>query len=56
MSQYDAKGRLINREYYSYEFDSTGNWIRRKMSKLHGSEGNLTYEPFEVNYRTISYY
>lgn len=56
MSHYDAKGKLVDREYYSYEFDATGNWVKRRTSKFFRSSDTYNYEPFEVNYRTISYY
>ena len=56
MSQQDGSGKLVDRQYYSYEFDATGNWVKRRTSKFLRSDGNYSYEPFEVYYRTIAYY
>jgi hypothetical protein len=64
---YDNKGNVkeaINhppfgkdgRYSYEYKFDSTGNWIRRASSKWVTKDGKSYFEPFEITYRSITYY
>lgn len=66
--QYDADGNIIemvvrgddgsilNKEKYEYQFDEFGNW--KKMTALFAvyENGTVSYEPFEITYRTITYY
>lgn len=54
--EYDAKGGLVGQQSYSYELDSTGNWIKRITSTQGTSNGKPVSEPAEVTYRTIAYY
>ena len=55
-AEYDAKGGLVGKQGYSYELDSTGNWIKRITSSQGMSDGKPVSEPAEVTYRTITYY
>jgi len=55
-AEYDAKGALVGQQSYSYELDSTGNWVKRTTSKQVYSNGKQVMEPAAVTYRTISYY
>lgn len=55
-AEYDAKGALAGKQTYSYELDSTGNWIKRITSAVGMSNGKTYIEPAEVTYRTITYY
>jgi hypothetical protein len=65
---YDAAGRLEEKMQYddgrttpserthSFEFDSTGNWVKSTISKPRKRSGKVSLEPVEVTYRTITYY
>ena len=55
-SEYDPKGALVGKQAYSYELDTTGNWIKRITSTLGMSNGKPVTEPAEATYRTITYY
>ena len=55
-AEYDPKGGLVGKQVYSYELDSTGNWIKRITSSHGMSDGKPVIEPAEVTYRTITYY
>jgi hypothetical protein len=51
-----ADGRLRYTFTYEYlEFDSKGNWTKRKKSKLANKNEQAQFEPFEITYRTITY-
>jgi hypothetical protein len=53
---YQADGSLRYKFTYEYlEFDSKGNWIKRKSSKPNKA-GQAQYEPDSITYRTITYY
>ncbi len=66
--RYDAKGNLIemtvkgndgsilNKETYEYQFDEFGNWKKMTASVAVSENGSIGYEPFEITYRTITYY
>ena len=55
-AEYDPKGGLVGKQSYSYEPDSTGNWIRR-ITFSHGTSNGKSYiEPATATYRTITYY
>ena len=56
MTMRDDKGMIINRESYSYEFDSIGNWTKMVTSLVLFENGELKREPVEVTYRTFTYY
>lgn len=56
MTMRDDKGMIINRESYSYEFDSIGNWTKMVTSLVLFENGELKREPVEVTYRTLTYY
>lgn len=55
-AEYDAKGTLVGQQSYTYELDSTGNWIKRTTSTQGVSNGKTISEPAQVTYRTITYY
>jgi hypothetical protein len=65
---YDSKGNEIEAEKdaadgtlgwkrtYEYDFDSTGNWIKRTTKELTGSSGKGDFAAVEIEYRTIEYF
>jgi hypothetical protein len=55
-SMYNSKDELIQKEKYSYEFASAGNWTKKTTSKATGNFEQQNFEPVEVTYREISYY
>jgi hypothetical protein len=56
MASFKADGSLTTKSSSSYEYDSTGNWIKRIMSVWITRNGKSFFEPVEAHYRTISYY
>ena len=52
----DARGALIRRTVYAYEYDSVGNWTKMIASVAVGESGGARLEPLEVTYRAIAYY
>lgn len=55
-AEYDPKGALVGKQSYSYEPDTTGNWIKRITSAQGMINGKPVSEPAEATYRTITYY
>jgi len=55
-AEYDPKGALVGKQTYSYELDTTGNWIKRITSTQGMSNGKPVTEPADATYRTITYY
>ena len=56
-THFRSDGTVSSKYSYSdYEFDSEGNWTKRKTSKQVTKEGKPFFEPYEMNYRTITYY
>ena len=55
-SNYNARGELKEKEKYTYEFASTGNWIKKTTSKAIQNSGSQDFEPVEVTYRELAYY
>ena len=55
-AEYDSKGGLVGKQRYSYELDSTGNWVKRVTSTLGTSNGKPVSEPVRFTHRTIAYY
>lgn len=54
---YDVKDGSIRYKYlYTYEFDATGNWLKRSSQKEVVRNGERRLEPGSINYRTITYY
>ena len=65
---YDAEGRITERIQYNvgaqvaterssdFEFDSHGNWIKCTVSMLPKRHGNVSFEPYMVLYRSITYF
>jgi len=56
MTLRDDRGAILNREAYSYEFDTFGNWTKMLTSLVVFENGQLKREPVEVTYRTVTYY
>jgi hypothetical protein len=52
MAVYDADGLLLQKESYSYHYDTIGNWIMWTTKTWEHEEGNREY----VTKRTIQYY
>lgn len=55
-AEFDPKGDLVGKQRYTYELDSTGNWIKRVTLSQGMSDGKPVSEPAEVTYRTITYF
>jgi len=55
-NRFDEMGSVIERDYYSYEYDSQRNWLKRITSRQMRETGDDQKIPFEVTYRTIRYY
>ncbi|HEX3560668.1 MAG TPA: TonB family protein [Pyrinomonadaceae bacterium] len=56
MTLHNADGSLLAKEVYNYEFDAVGNWTKMTTSVAVIEGGQISFEPSEVTYRTISYY
>ena len=50
------RNRLRVKEAFEYEFDATGNWIKRTRSKWVVKGGASSFVPQEIEYRSITYY
>ena len=53
---YKADGTLKQRLKYGYEYDQTGNWVKRLTLRVVSKEGQERLEAVEIAYRTITYY
>lgn len=53
---YKADGALVETQRYDYEFDSTGNWIKKTTSKLSAGSSEGAFVPISITSRTVSYY
>ena len=54
---YDVSDNSIKEKYqYSYQYDSQGNWIQQRMSMWTTKDGKSAYQPYSIEYRTITYY
>ena len=49
-------GSILNKEKYDYQFDEFGNWKKMTASIAVYENGTIGYEPFEITYRTLTYY
>lgn len=49
-------GSILGKEKYDYQFDEFGNWKKMTASIAVYENGSVGYEPFEILYRTITYY
>jgi TonB family protein len=49
-------GSVLSKEKYDYQFDEFENWKKMTASIVVYENGNIAYEPFEITYRTITYY
>ena len=49
-------GSILSKVKHDYEFDEFGNWKKMTASIALYENGNLSYEPFEITNRTITYY
>ena len=47
---------LITRQQHAFEYDSTGNWVKRVSSTYVCKMGKSYFKPYEAIYRTITYY
>ena len=56
MTLHNDDGSLLAKEVYNYEFDAVGNWTKMTTSVAVIEGGQISFEPSEVTYRTISYY
>jgi periplasmic protein TonB len=56
MTLHNADGTLAAKEVYTYEFDAVGNWTKMTTAVAVIEGGQVSFEPSEVTYRTISYY
>jgi TonB family protein len=52
----DARGRVLSRTVYAYEFDRSGNWTKMTASLSVVGPAGSALEPVEVTYRAITYY
>ncbi len=52
----DARGAVLSRTVYTYEFDAYGNWTTMTASAVVTQAGEMRLEPAEITYRTITYY
>jgi len=51
---YDETNELKAAATYEYEFDATGNWVKRTVKVWTAGSGE--WETYEVDYRTIAYW
>ena len=56
MTLFQADGSVLSKETYEYEFDAVGNWTKMTTKVAVFENGNLSFEPSEVTYRSIAYY
>jgi protein TonB len=56
MTLHNGDGSLLAKEVYAYEFDAVGNWTKMTTSVAVIEGGQVSFEPSEVTYRTVSYY
>jgi hypothetical protein len=68
VASYDSQGNEIEKTWfrpdgsisekwnYSYESDSSRNWIKRKSLKWVTKDGQSSFEPYGITYRTITYF
>src|SRR5207248_2901521 len=56
MTLHNDDGSLLAKEVYTYEFDAVGNWTKMTTAVAVMEGGQVSFEPSEVTYRTISYY
>ena len=54
--EYDSKGAVRGTKSYAYELVASGNWTKRTTSEQVAKNGQTSFEPVEVTYRTIVYY
>jgi hypothetical protein len=54
-SEYNSRGKLIRKEYYTYELDGKGNWTKRVTTTAPNMGNWALANPIEVSYQTITY-
>ena len=54
MTLRDEAGLILSKEVYAYQFDAFGNWTKMTASLVVFEGEQISYEPTEVTYRTIS--
>jgi len=52
----EKDGSIINVLSFQYEFDRTGNWVKKVMTRKRPNDGQMRVEAVAVYYRTITYY
>jgi len=53
---YNGEGALVETQRYEYEFDLSGNWIKKITLKLSARSGKDQFVPVSMAHRTITYY
>lgn len=52
----DARGEVLSRTVYTYEFDAYGNWTKAVAAVAVVGPDGPALEPVEVTYRALTYY
>lgn len=55
-TEWNPDGSIKLKETSKYTFDSRGNWTKRMVYRQVTKNGKPDLEPYEVEYRTITYY
>lgn len=55
-SDIEKDGSITNVLSFQYEFDRTGNWVKKVMTIKRPNDGQMRVEGMAVYYRTITYY
>jgi mono/diheme cytochrome c family protein/Cu/Ag efflux protein CusF len=55
-ARHDASGKRVESFSVTYEFDSAGNWIKRRTRRSTESEQTASSQPDEASYRHIVYF
>ena len=55
-TKYDAKGKVLEKEVYVYEYDSKGNWIKEEKSEWENKDGQLILKKKKETNRMITYF
>ena len=56
MTLLNTDGSVLSKETYQYEFDKLGNWTKMTTLVAVVENGQMTFEPKEMTYRSITYY
>ena len=55
-TSYEKDGSITSAVVFEYEFDKTGNWVKKVMTIKKPKEGQLSIEAIVVYYRGITYH